>query len=317
MQKRDPENWLSLHFFVPEPLNDFLLTHIYPLVADLYEDELISQFFFIRYGENGPHIRLRMLCENQEKIRAVKDFVENKFKDTFELNAELKEDGNYPAQSIQTIAYERELERYGENAIDLIEDHFCVSSEFALTMLNQTADIYDDNNSLGFVLQMQIYYVHGLGMDDEETLLFLESAFETYLNSFLVKDKEQDKNRANAIADFQALYEKSKQGVGEIFTQVWNMLNDEDVDTSNHDFYNHTLEMSEAMIDFHKNGLLNPREASFMQDLDNLTEEQQLTWPTYLDLYHLLNNRMGFLQPENEVYLLYALKEALKGQMAS
>lgn len=313
MQKRDPQNWLSFHFFVPEPHNDFLLTQIYPLVSDLYDEKLIQQFFFIRYGDNGPHIRLRLLCENQEQINSVKEYVANKFKDNFELEAELQSDGNYPTNSIQIINYDREVARYGENSIDLLEDHFCVASEFTLNMLNQTADIYKDDNSLGFVMQMQIYFVHGLGMDDAETLLFLETAFEAYLKSMMEEGEEFETNKANAIKDFEALYAKSKEGVNDIFSQIWAMLNDEDTDTSSHDFYNHTLEMSELMIDYHEKGLLSKREKpSFIQGLEHLSEEQKMTWPNYVDLYHLLNNRMGFLQPENEAYLLFALKEALK-----
>ena len=313
MQKRDPKNWLSFHFFVPEPHTDFLLTQIYPLVSDLYDEQLILQFFYIRYAENGPHIRLRMLCENQDQINQVMEYVSNKFKDTFELDAALQEDGNYPTNSIQLIEYEREVDRYGPNRIDLIEDHFCVASEFSLSMLNETADVYNDENSLGFLLQMQTYFVHGLGMDDEETLLFLETAFEAYLNSMMEKGEEDEENKANAIAEYNASYEKSKEGIHHVFGQIWNMLNDEDVDKSNHDFYCHALQMTETIEEQYANGLLNWREKpSFIQGLEHLTEAQRMTWSNYVDLYHLLNNRMGFLQPENEAYLLYVLKESLK-----
>ena len=313
MQKRDPQNWLSFHFFLPEPHTDFLLTRIYPLVSDLYDQQLILQFFFIRYGDNGPHIRLRLLCENQEQMDKVMEVVANQFKDSFEIDAQLQADGNYPENSVQIIDYEREVDRYGENSIDLIEDHFCVSSEFSLSMLNETADVYNDENSLGFVLQMQTYYTHGLGMDDEETILFLETAFEAYLNSMMEKGEEFETNKANAISEFNTSYEKSKEGIHNVFGQIWNMLNDEEVDKSNHDFYTHTLQMTETMEEYYEKGLLSWREKStFIQEKENLTESQRMTWATYLDLYHLLNNRMGFLQPENEAYLLYVLKESLR-----
>ncbi len=316
MQKRDPQNWLSFHFFVAEPHTDFLLTQIYPLVSDLYDEQLILQFFYIRYGENGPHIRLRLLCENQDQISKVMEYVANKYKDVYELDAALQGDGNYPMNSVQIIDYEREVDRYGANSIDLIEDHFCVASEFSLSMMNETADIYNDENSLGFVLQMQTYYAHGLGMDDEETLLFLETAFEAYMNSMIEKGEEYEAKKVKAISDFNTSYEKSKEGIQHVFGQIWNMLNDDDVDKSSHDFYNHTLQMTEVMEDYYEKGLLSWREKpSFIQGLEHLSESQRMTWASYVDLYHLLNNRMGFLQPENEAYLLYVLKESLKAVM--
>src|SRR5579885_3397611 len=56
-----PKTWISIHIFYASNQNPLLLDAIEPLVQDLRAAGLIERFFFIKYWQEGPHIRLRLL----------------------------------------------------------------------------------------------------------------------------------------------------------------------------------------------------------------------------------------------------------------
>jgi Lantibiotic biosynthesis dehydratase C-term len=54
--------WVSAHVFRHDDLDDLLLTQIAPLMSELVADGLVLDFFYLRYWDGGPHLRLRMLA---------------------------------------------------------------------------------------------------------------------------------------------------------------------------------------------------------------------------------------------------------------
>ncbi|MFY1700145.1 thiopeptide-type bacteriocin biosynthesis protein [Micromonospora sp. WMMA1923] len=56
-----PPPWLSLHAFHRGDHDRLLTGAVAPLVASLRATGVLDQFFFIRYWEGGPHLRLRLL----------------------------------------------------------------------------------------------------------------------------------------------------------------------------------------------------------------------------------------------------------------
>lgn len=51
--------WLSFHVFLPSGFNSFLLDYFLPVLEEWLDSGVIKRFFFIRYSENGHHLRLR------------------------------------------------------------------------------------------------------------------------------------------------------------------------------------------------------------------------------------------------------------------
>src|SRR5438874_11952323 len=60
--------WRSYHLFRAEPWEEFLCTGVRPLVDELADAGLTEGFFFIRYWERGPHIRLRLKTAYAEDV---------------------------------------------------------------------------------------------------------------------------------------------------------------------------------------------------------------------------------------------------------
>src|SRR5690242_5681489 len=54
--------WASYHiFYYALSCHQVLLEIVLPVVRDLWNRRQLIRFFFIRYGEGGPHVRLRVL----------------------------------------------------------------------------------------------------------------------------------------------------------------------------------------------------------------------------------------------------------------
>lgn len=64
-------NWLSLHIhYNSDPF--WLLTEaIDPLIAKLLEQGVLANYFFIRYWEKGPHVRLRLMPAATDAVPAL------------------------------------------------------------------------------------------------------------------------------------------------------------------------------------------------------------------------------------------------------
>lgn len=116
----------------------------------------VKKWFFIRFDEGGPHLRLRFEHKDpgqhwvllQELTRALEE----------EINQRLISD-------VQIKTYERELERYGYGYIDKIEEHFHQDSNFILSIMGQ-----DDKFKYCHCLNL-VRHLHQYILIDDEALL--------------------------------------------------------------------------------------------------------------------------------------------------
>lgn len=153
--------WISVHLFYHDDLNQAIVGWMHPLVSMLQEQRLIDRFFFIRYWQGGPHLRLRLLPTAGvagASIRAIVERSSSTFvtgypstttlpidqylRSTAQLTTwEYSEDRRlpfYPNNSLQAIPYQPEYERYGgHEAMPLVERHFHDSSVLVTEMLVQ------------------------------------------------------------------------------------------------------------------------------------------------------------------------------------
>lgn len=145
-------DWVCAHVFYDTD-QDALLTHcVEPVVAELEQRGLTQRYFFLRYWEGGPHVRLRLLPSRARDHADVAEVVERR------LSAFLAEspapdvvDRSLFAQVAQGLAglegraghddvvranntaeflpYAREHADYGHGAaLAAVERHFCESS---------------------------------------------------------------------------------------------------------------------------------------------------------------------------------------------
>lgn len=121
-------NWLYYKIYSGVKTADKLLTDVIrPLVEELIERKLIDSWFFIRYGDPEKHIRVRFHLLNIDVLGEVIRL--------FQKAIFLYEKEGL-VWKIQTDTYQREVERYGENTMELSERLFYFDSNCTVNMLD-------------------------------------------------------------------------------------------------------------------------------------------------------------------------------------
>ena len=122
------DEWLYYKIYSGPKTSDELLSEVIkPISESLLAENLIDKWFFIRYSDPKLHIRVRFHYTKLENIYFVTKLMNGKLKPYIEENLVWK---------IQVDTYNRELERYGENTIELAEDLFYFDSSMIVNMID-------------------------------------------------------------------------------------------------------------------------------------------------------------------------------------
>ncbi|WP_292010440.1 thiopeptide-type bacteriocin biosynthesis protein [Chryseobacterium sp.] len=143
---------------------------IQPLVQSFLDKGKILKWFFIRYNDPKPHLRIRlMLKENFYYSEALEKI--NSILKPYMKSGEIS--------NVVMDTYVRELERYGENTIEDAETLFWLSSQYALYSL-----FFDDDEKI----MITLFYIDGilneLHLTDQEKLEWVKSSNESFKYEF-------------------------------------------------------------------------------------------------------------------------------------
>lgn len=98
-------NWLYLKLYLGgDKINEFLMGCLYNFLESFCQEGLIEEWFFVRYYDPDPHLRLRIHSQSFEMISKVLSDFEEQFRLWTQLGW-IKE--------VSIVKYEREIERYG------------------------------------------------------------------------------------------------------------------------------------------------------------------------------------------------------------
>lgn len=147
--------WLYVKIYCVEKLSDLLMTDtLFPLLTSLQKRRIIKKWFFIRYQDPSPHIRLRFYSEK-------KDFWVIVLQELHGLTEPLQQSGM--VQSVHTDTYQREPERYPPKVYTQLESIFHSDSQvvmLGLKQLTQDAELRWQGALLGTDLMLD-----SLGLD--------------------------------------------------------------------------------------------------------------------------------------------------------
>ncbi|HNW99205.1 MAG TPA: lantibiotic dehydratase [Bacteroidales bacterium] len=122
------DRWLYFKFYMGSKTSDLFLTNIIkPLTEELIQEQIIDKWFFIRYADPKLHIRIRFHGTKENFYSSVIAKLHEYNSDFINMNLTWK---------VQTDTYNRELERYGYNSIDLAESLFFHDSSMIVKMLD-------------------------------------------------------------------------------------------------------------------------------------------------------------------------------------
>src|SRR5215469_4326305 len=329
-------HWVSIHIFYNGNRNHMLTTCLGPLVQDLRERNLVQRFFFIRYWQEGPHIRLRLLPApgvGREDIcvfvePAVSAYLKQRpalydvdpsevqelYKGMFiaeygeeKWNQMYGKSGGMPIRPNNTFAYidyEPEYQRYGgKMGVELAEWHFERSSEVVLQLL-QTTNAHMRSILLGHGLQLSFALCYGLLGDDRSVRTFFEHYMQFWQN-FQRSPEEQ-------LSRFQKSFAQQEVQLRQRIRQIRAAVVEGAVtgcSSVERKWMAHIRELRTNIETLTCIGRLTITK----KDGTELVAEQPAVASSFLlDSYiHMTNNRLG-LSIADEIYLSYLLKRGLE-----
>lgn len=184
--------WIYFKIYTGVKTSDTLLLEVLkPLVEQFQSENVITKWFFIRYNDSKPHLRIRFKINNLNSYNYILEKINSLF-------GEYLNSGEISNLIIDT--YKRELERYGKNTIEYAEELFFKSSELILNFLE-----YDDEEKIMVALFYIDCILSELGLSNEEKINWIKN----YDNSFKIEfnaDKSLNNQLKKKFVNFQPTY---------------------------------------------------------------------------------------------------------------
>ena len=320
------QQWLAAYLYYTEPWTELLLNAVQPFIRETMQIPDVEQYFFIRYWERGPHIRLRFKGDAAVLEETVKPRLAQFFADymaahpseriTPEWESTLPEaDRWFPNNSVQWIEYEPETERYGgEVGIVIAERHFQDSSAIILRIIQESSQ-YTYERALGAAIQMHLSFAYAMGMTLGEAREFYRSIFYGWLPSAYggyrtdITPEQRQEAQDAVLKAFEEQFELQQQMLLPFHKTVWEALHD-GVEFEQ-EWLNDWIRAVQATArDFHdakeRGEIIDPMQSSSPEVQNNLFGK------TILGSYvHMTNNRLGILN-RDEGYLGYLIMRSLE-----
>jgi thiopeptide-type bacteriocin biosynthesis protein len=332
------KNWISLHIFYvgnPEPL---LLDAIEPLVKDLRERNVIQGYFFIRYWQEGPHIRLRLLptegvaeedvkgiaeealvaylkrypslytLDNEERVPTHKEMflAEYSLEKWQELYGESDMMPVCPNNSVHAIPYEPEYGRYGgAYGMEIAEWHFEKSSEIVLK-LARTTNLHVRPILLGLSVQLAVSLGLGLLGERQQVASFFARYEKFWLQNY--------GSAGTSTAPFEKMFVRMGPSFQRRILDLENSVLrgvQEKRTPIERVWIDHVRELKARLAP-----LIAEKKLIFQNALTEnqprIFDNPAFTYSLLLTSYvHMTNNRLGALI-QDEIYLAYLIRRALE-----
>lgn len=278
--------WISIHAEIEGDMNIFLVAVLAPVLERI--SGKCHRYFFIRYFDPSPHIRIRILPKSEEDDDALAAEVTGLLHYAMSENGEQR---NFLLLSVTSVAYEPEVERYGGPAgISISERHFMASSDLILTLLKNQVDwAYAD--AIGSAIRVHLAFLQAIHLPTEIKTALVGKVHEGWLAHFLFSCPGIQ--RATILTAFRKAYEKQQEvlmaNMGVLSVTSANDLNEDSLFWMT-DWVNHVRTIDTLLTDIFK-------------------EEEQRgkkIAEIYESYMHMTNNRLG-INNIDESFIAYIL----------
>lgn len=155
--------------------DELLLKGIKPLCEHLLDENIIDKWFFIRYSDPNPHLRLRLHLANDKNYALVlKEMREM-------LNPYIS---SFLIHDVQLATYRREIERYGANTIEMAETFFFYDSQQVIAIIERNKQDEERFISLFYWIEQMIM---SFGLSLKEQAIFITEIAASFKNEFQIK----------------------------------------------------------------------------------------------------------------------------------
>lgn len=208
--------WLSAHIFYNGDPQLLLNNLVSPLL-----DRTGHSAFFIRYWENGPHIRLRMQVSADE-ITRLKTLLADHCHSFF---------AHYPAlyrhDALQFIPYQPELQRYGNaQSLPWAERQFIASSAYVLQHLRNTSS-WDDSAALLHAIRLNMALLFSLQEEQEFILHSCRSFIRSWMSRLFDPAKDVREQELHYAALMQSRFDAHAAVLTAATASLWEDMEQE------------------------------------------------------------------------------------------
>jgi len=165
--------WLYLKIYTPKIGTNRLLLKLRPLLSRTYKSGKISQWFFIRYEDAAPHIRLRLKVSTED----ISDVLQ-----AFKIKLEERIE-QHVIREYKIDIYSRELERYAAVGIEKSECIFWASSELVMYFISSHRHL-PLKDTHHFALISTIAILNIFFPEPEAQINMTRHSYELFLNEF-------------------------------------------------------------------------------------------------------------------------------------
>ena len=208
------DEWLYYKVYCGVHTSDLVLEElISPMTEKLFAEKLIHEWFFIRYNDPDPHLRLRFKLLNVKKIGLVIDIF-NRYVLPY-VQASL-------IWKIQTDTYTRELERYGARTMQFSEKLFFYDSKL---IINALSTIKDEELYFLFILKCIDCFLTEFQLSRSEKLVFFKENALAFKKEFNI-EKSTKRSLARKYRSVDENLQKimGNYGVTEKYKSIENKL---------------------------------------------------------------------------------------------
>ncbi|MGH3920684.1 MAG: thiopeptide-type bacteriocin biosynthesis protein [Pseudonocardiaceae bacterium] len=305
--RANPTRWVSAHLYYHDALNDLLVCAVGPLAGELAADGLIDGFFFIRYWQGGPHVRLRVLLRGRAQARPVEGLIEARIGRFFArcpsqtvVHSEdyLRAAGWFsqhefgrvvleplqPNNSLRYVAYVPEEDRLGGPAgVAAFEPHFMDSSALALELI---ATNPNEQRRTGRALAMMLLAAAVVIPDPQRLSRFFRYSYRDWGTRNAAGDLDR---HARYEIQFEQRYQRLRAQLGDVARRL--------------------LDQAPG-AGTHLDAISTRWMASVAALADRLTDQRLARKSLLFQCLHKHNNRLGIKVAE-ETYLLFLLQRTL------
>lgn len=326
--------WLAAHLYYNEPWEEFLTKAVEPYIRTVMRTGVAEQYFFIRYWDQGPHIRLRFKGEETIINQLLRPNLYEHFNNYFESRPSERMEPEYPADipdslrwlpnnTIQWVPYTPEYNRYGGlTGMAITERQFQASSDVTLHHIRQRGFKWSYDDALGTAIKLHLSFAHTIGLSLAEVCDFFGMIFYNWLpRSFrlsgtIENSGEYRQKSEETLLAFRQSFSLQKEALLPFHRTLWEALEaaEEFEEEALNTWLTQMAVIRLQMETTQSHGELSPRQANYyLSDRLKayLSPARHLLWGIYADFIHMTNNRLGILN-KDEGYLGFIIMESLR-----
>ncbi|MFK7809747.1 MAG: thiopeptide-type bacteriocin biosynthesis protein [Saprospiraceae bacterium] len=332
MTQDNPSSWLAAHLYYNEPWERLLIESVLPFAEIIKQTGIAESWFFIRYWDRGPHIRLRFKATPTVIEQMLRSNTEEHFLNYFQSVPSFRTDPPYPAgipesykwlpnNSVCFEAYFPEYQRYGgEAGVGIAEEQFALSSKIILKYIESTGQQWSYDDSLGTAIKLHLSFLKSAGLNYKAVISFLKFYFENWLpHAIVLEPGERDatviqKKKIETLQQFSDAYDLQKESLISFHKTLWKGLQQEEdtfVDVLLVEWIRENKLILNNLQQAEKENHLEARHEDFAYQKTKDHPFYQPLWDHYADYMHMTNNRLG-VQNKDEGYLGYLMLSAME-----